>query len=105
MQLRRARDGNDPRLLREQPGERDLCRRRVLAFRDPAEQIDERLVRFASVRRKAGDDVAKVGAVEGGLFVDLASEKALAQRAERNEADPEFLERRQNLLLGLSPPK
>ena len=39
------------------------------------------------------------------VLVDLAREEALAQRAERNEADPEFLERRQHLLLRLSPPQ
>ena len=33
MQLRGARNGDDPRLLREQPRERDLRRRRVLALR------------------------------------------------------------------------
>ncbi len=40
MQLRGARDRNDPRLLREQPGERDLSGSRFLALRDAAEQID-----------------------------------------------------------------
>ncbi len=39
------------------------------------------------------------------VFVDLAREKALAQRAERNESDAEFLQRRQDLLLRLSPPQ
>ena len=105
MQLRGARDRNDPRLLGEQPGERDLGRRRLLPLRDLAEQIDQGLVRLPGLRREARDDVAEVGAVERRVLVDLAREEALAQRAERNEADAEFLERRQHLLLGLPPPQ
>ncbi len=37
--------------------------------------------------------------------LDRAGEKALAQRAEGDEADAEFFEGRQHLLLGLSPPQ
>ena len=62
VQLRCAGDGNDPRLLREQPGERDLRRRRFLLFGDLAEQIDQGLIRFAVLRREARDDVAEIGA-------------------------------------------
>jgi hypothetical protein len=40
VQLRGARDRNDPRLLRQQPRERYLSRRRLLLLRDPAQQID-----------------------------------------------------------------
>ena len=36
---------------------------------------------------------------------DLPREEALAQRAEGDEADPELLERRQHLRLGLPPPQ
>ena len=99
MQLRGAGDRHDPRLLRQQPGERDLGGRRLLPCGDLAEQIDQGLVRLPGLRREAGDDVAEVGAVERRVLVDLAREEALAQRAEGNEADAEFLERRQDLLL------
>ena len=60
------------------------------------EQIDQRLIRFPRLRRKAGNDVAEVGAVERRVLVDLSREKAFPERAERNEADAEFLERRQH---------
>ena len=75
----------------------------VACFRccDLAEQIDQRLVRLAGLRREARDGAAEVGAVERRVLVDLAGEEALAQRAERDEADPEFLERRQHLRLRL----
>src|SRR5208337_1279355 len=51
-----SRDGNDPWLLREEPGQRYLCRRRLLALRDRAEQFDQGLVGFAGLRREPGDD-------------------------------------------------
>ena len=38
-------------------------------------------------------------------LVDRPGQEALAERAEGNEADPELLERRQDLLLGLAPPQ
>ena len=41
MQLRCARDRNDPWLLCEQPGERDLSRCRLLLFRECPEQINQ----------------------------------------------------------------
>jgi hypothetical protein len=45
--LRRTGDGDDPGLLRQEPGERDLRRRRLLLRGDRAEALDERLVRLA----------------------------------------------------------
>ena len=39
------------------------------------------------------------------VFADLAGEEALAQRAEWNEPDPEFLERRDHFRFRLSPPQ
>ena len=64
VQLRRAGDRDDPRLLREDPRERDLRRRRALPLRDPLEQLDERAVRLARLRVEAGNSGAEVGAVE-----------------------------------------
>ena len=64
---------------------------------DLAEQIDQGLVRLARLRREARDDVAEVAAVERRVLVDRAGEEALAERAEGDEADAEFLERRQDL--------
>src|SRR5712691_9819822 len=95
MQLRCAWDGNNPRLLSEQPSERDLSRRRLLSLRDLAEQINQSLVRFPRLRRKARESVAEIGTVECSVFVDLSREKAPTQRTVRNEADSEFFECRQ----------
>src|SRR5579884_3858169 len=105
MQLGRARDRNGPRLLCQQPGERDLGRCRLLAFCDFREQIDERLVGLSVLRLETRNDVAKIAFVELRFFADLAGEEAFAQRTEWNESDPEFLKRRDHLRLGISPPK
>ncbi len=94
MQLRCTRDRHNPRLLRKQPGKRDLSRCRLLSFCNLAKQINQGLIRFPSLWGKARDDVAKVGALELCILVDLSSEEALAKRAEWNESDPEFIERR-----------
>src|SRR5512147_2651771 len=91
MQLRGARDRNDPWLLGEQPGERDLGRCCLLAFGNLPKQMDQSLIRFPGFRRKSWKDVAEVGAVECRVFVHLSREEASAQRTKRNEADPEFL--------------
>ena len=103
--FRGARDRHNPRLLRQQPRERDLRRCRLLPLCDRAKQINQRLIRFPSLRRKARDDVAKVGTVERRVLVDLAREEAPAQRAEWNEADAEFLKRRQHFRFRRSPPQ
>src|SRR5664279_2748417 len=105
MQLRRTRDRNDPRLLCKQPGKRDLSRRRLFLLRELANQINQRLIRFTVLRRKARNNVAEVSFVELRVFADLASKEALAQRAEWNEPDAELLECRYNFSFRLSPPK
>src|ERR1700730_3655659 len=105
MQLRGAWDLNNPRLLRKQPSERDLSRCRLLPFCDAAEQINQGLIRLESLRREARESAAEVGAVESRVFVDLAREEALAQRAIGNEANSEFLEGRNHFLLRGSRPQ
>src|SRR6266436_6189995 len=87
-QLGRARDRNNPRLLRKQPRQRDLRRCRLLLFRDSAQQIHQRLIRFAVFWSEARDDGTEIGAIELGIFGDFASEEAPAERAEWNEPDP-----------------
>src|SRR6476620_6197033 len=94
MQLRGAWDWNNPRLLGQQPGERDLSRCRLLPFCDAAEQIDQGLIRLESLRCEARQSAAEVGAVELRVFVDLAREEALTQRAVGDKADSEFFEGR-----------
>src|SRR5439155_17872573 len=105
LDLPSARDRNDPRLLRQQPRQRDLCRGRFLALGNFFENIDDSLIRLPILRRKSRDGVAEVGAVERRSLVDLSGEEAFAERAERNEADAELFAGRQYFLLGLSPPQ
>src|SRR5439155_2115930 len=83
----RARDRNNPRLLGKQPDERYLSRCRLLPFCDLSKQINQSLIRFPSLRRKARESVAEVGTVERSVFVNLSREEALTQRAVWNEAD------------------
>ena len=54
---------------------------------------------------KRGTVLRKSVLVEGRVLVDLPGQEALAERAERHEADPELLERRQDRVLGLAPPE
>ena len=89
-QFRGAWEGNDPWLLREQPRERDLSRRRLLPFSDRTNEVDHRLIRFASFRREARDDVSEVGVVERGLLVDFSRQEPLPEGAEWNETDSEL---------------
>src|SRR5208282_461444 len=91
MQLRGAWDRNNPRLLGEEPSERDLGRCRILPFCDAAEQINQGLIRLESLRREARQGAAEIGAVEGRVFIDLAREEAFAQRAVGYKADSQFL--------------
>src|ERR1700691_1725693 len=105
MQLGRAENGHDPRLLSEQPRKRNLCGCGVPLFADLSEQIDHGLVSLARLRRETGHDVAKVRAIELGILVDGAGQEPSSQRAEGHKADPEPLEGRQDLLLGFSPPQ
>src|SRR5437667_2656907 len=94
LQFRSSWNWNDPRLLRKQPGKRDLSRRGFLPFCDLAKHINQRLICFSSFRRKSRKRVAKVRTVECRVFVHLSREEASSQRAIWNETDSEFLERR-----------
>src|SRR4051794_5959707 len=105
VQLGGAGDRHDPGPLGEQPGKRDLCRRRVLARRDLAQHVDQALVGLAVLFREARYDVAEVGLVEAGGLVDRACQEPLAERTEGHEADSKFFQKRQDLLFRLAPPQ
>ncbi len=62
--LRGARDGIDPRLLRQQPGQRDLGGRRSLALRPVAQHIDQRQVRLQRLGGQVGN-AATVAPADG----------------------------------------
>ena len=64
--------------------------------------MNQSLIRLSILRRKAGDDIAEVGTVEGRVLVDLPREEAFPKGTKWNESDSQFLERRNNLLLGAS---
>src|SRR5215510_372483 len=98
MQLRCAGNGDNPRFLREQPRERNLCRRRVLSFCELLEKINECLVCFSILFGKARNDVAEIFRVELRVFRDLAGEKSLTQRTEGYKAYAQFLAGRQYFL-------
>ena len=80
-----------------------MCRCRFLLLCEFRDDIDERLIGFAVFFAESWDDGAKVGTVELGGGIDFASEKAFAERAEGDEADPELFERGHNGMLGLAP--
>src|SRR5215813_1927187 len=105
MQLCGPWDWNNPRLLGKKPGEGYLSRCRSLPFCGLAKQVNQGLIRFPSLRRKAREDVSEVGTVERSGFVHLPSEEALAERAVGNEADSEFLECRQYFRFRTSRPQ
>ena len=105
MQLRSSGNRDDPRFLSQQPGNRDLRRCSLLLPRNVAEHIHQGLVRFPVLFVETGNDVAKIRAIELRVLVDSASEEAFPERAERDKANPQFLKRRQNLALRLSPPE
>ena len=54
---------------------------------------------------EAGDGVAEVAALEGRAYVDPAGQEALAERAERHEADAELFECREDRVFRLAPPQ
>src|SRR5262245_6622399 len=86
LDLATTRNRNDPRLLRQEPGERDLCRRRLFLRSDPGQQVNHGLIGFDGLWREAGVVAANVGAVEGRVFVDLARQIAPTERAVGYEA-------------------
>src|SRR6185436_10903139 len=105
MQLCRPWNRHDPGLLGKQPGECDLGERHVLPLSDGVEEVDQRPVRLPSFRCETRYGVPEIGAVKGGIFVDLARKVALPQGTEGNEADSELFERRNDLRFRLPPPK
>jgi hypothetical protein len=71
----RTRNRHDPRLLRQQPRERDLRRCCLLARRDGVEELDQRLIRLECLGREPGQRGAEVGAVELRGLVRIGSSR------------------------------
>src|SRR5579862_7870994 len=97
MQLGGSWNRHNPWLLRQQPGECNLCRRRAFAFCDGLDQLDQGHVDLASLRREPRNHIPKVGRIELRVLVDFAGEESSAEWAERHKADSKFLQRRQKL--------
>ena len=104
-QLGRARDGNNPWLLGQQPSQRDLSRGRLLLFCELAKQINQGLICSPGLWGKARNDVTEIGTIERCILVDLAGKEAFAKRAKWNESDPEFLKGRYDFRFRFSPPQ
>ena len=105
VQLRGAGDGDDPRLLREEPGEGDLGGGGAEAGGDLCDEGDEGLVGLAVFFGETGEGVAEVVLFEAGGGGDGAGEKAAAKRAEGDEADAEFFQGGEDFFFGLAPPE
>src|SRR6185369_5281585 len=72
---------------------------------DPAQEVDEGLVRLPGLRREAREERPEVAALELRVLVELAREEAAPERAVGDEVDPELLERREDLGLGAASPE
>ena len=97
VELRRARDRHDPRLLREQPREGDLAG--VAPFVRDARRADPRRPGWprGPPDGEARDGVAEVAARRTSVVSSiLPVRNPLPERAERHEADPELFQRRQD---------
>src|SRR4051812_497206 len=105
MELCRAWNRHDPGPLREEPCERDLCRRRVLALGEAFQPLDEGEVRLPVLLGEPWHAVAEISRLECGLVIDRAGQKTLTERTERYEPNSEFLECGQHLALGLAEPQ
>jgi hypothetical protein len=72
---------------------------------DFAQEVNEALIAVARLGGKARDGAANVPVVERCIGLDRAGEKALAERAERNHANAERLQRRNDLVFLLARPE
>jgi hypothetical protein len=78
VQLRGSGDGYDPRLLCEQPCQRDLGLGRFLLVCNLPKRIHRCLICFASFHREARNGIAEVGLVELCFVGDCSRKETLA---------------------------
>src|SRR6266567_626228 len=105
MQFGSPGNRNNPWLLGQQPGKRNLRACCVLTFSNKTQSLNNPLIRFEILFVEARNDLAEVRVAEISVFFNGPSQESLAQRTEWHKADPEFLQRRKNLLLRLPPPQ
>ena len=99
----RSRNRNDPVLLRDHPGKRNLRGRLSLGLRERLDEFHELHVGFKVFPFEARHVVAEVSGAERRLGTDLAREESLAERTEGNKADSFFFKERENALFGFAP--
>src|SRR5579872_6554867 len=105
LHLGRAGDRHDPRLLCEQPGQRDLGGSGILRRGYRGEQIDESLICLACLRREPRQETTEVVLGKGCRRIELSREEASAERTVWYESDGELLAGRHDLLLRITPPQ
>src|SRR5688572_12291148 len=95
--LCRSWDWNDPRLLRQEPCQRDLSGRCLLSFCPFFQKLNDLQVVGQVLRRETGFDAANVALRKSCILVDRAREETHADWAPRNEADAQLLAQRDDL--------
>jgi hypothetical protein len=98
-----ARNGNDPMLLCQQPRQRNLRGRSAFALGFCLHGMHEYHVSFSSLWREAWNLVAEVAWIELGVLVDLPSQEASPERAERYEPDSKLFEHGQDIVFRSAP--
>src|SRR5208283_407954 len=99
-----AGDWNDPWLLCQQPGERNLRCCCPLLRGKCGNYLHESSIRFAGLVGKAREASAVVPLEELCLRGNCAGKKPSAKRAIRDQANPKFLERWQYFFFWTLPP-
>jgi hypothetical protein len=80
VELRRAGNGNNPGLLRQQPRECDLRRCCFLLFRKASDQVNQNLIGLPILPFETRDLASKIAALELGLRRDLPSQETFSQK-------------------------
>src|SRR5579862_4219897 len=101
----RTGDRYDPRLLREQPGQCDLGGSGILRRGNRGEQIDQSLIRLTCLRREPRKEIAEIVLGKGCRLIELARQKASAERTIWYESDGELLADWHYFLFRITPPQ
>src|SRR5712671_998976 len=100
-----ARDRDNIVAAREQPGDGNLRRRDAALFGGGLERYEQVQVLFEIAFLETRMGMAPVGGNEIVARLERAAQEPAPQRRIGHEADAEFLERRQNLLLDVAGPQ
>src|SRR5688572_11447300 len=101
--LGRSWDRHDPRLLREQPSERDLRRSSMLALAPLFDELHELQVVRQILGREPGLNTANITLGEARIPVDGTGVETHAKWAPRDETDAKLVAQRDDLLLRATP--